>query len=206
MIKPNKLSIQSYMDIELTFDYIQKNSDTLIILLPGNSYGIEAPMLYYSFGIGLELGYDILAIEYAFQKVGKFYDASEVPFIIDDCRHAIDEAMTFYPYKNIIFVGKSFGTVVQSVLSEELVGVTIKHVFLTPVKKALPAMRLFESLVITGTDDPFFTSEDIATVSSLSHVTVKAYQDADHSMNTSSYKESLAILSDLADRIFEFMK
>ena len=55
-------------------------------------------------------------------------------------------------YEEIVFISKSFGTVVAGLLGEEL-GVKVRHIFLTPVKYTLPYLKPDQCRVIAGTKD-----------------------------------------------------
>lgn len=66
--------IISYWGVNLENEVISNKSDTLAVILPGIGYTADRPLLDYSKKLALELGYDVLQIEYGFQAARKILD------------------------------------------------------------------------------------------------------------------------------------
>lgn len=90
--------------------YLQPEATTLVVVLPGGGSTCMAPPLYYTTNLAVERGYDVLNIEY------------ESKYVMDkECSKLLrgDAARFLYQllsddgaqhYRNIVIVGKSFGT------------------------------------------------------------------------------------------------
>jgi hypothetical protein len=52
------------------------------------------------------------------------------------------------------------GTVVAGMISREIEGYEIEHIFLTPIKRTLEYMNEHKNLVVTGTRDSLFPKEN----------------------------------------------
>src|SRR5512145_879276 len=84
-------------------------SANLLVLLPGRGYTCNHPVLHYLRRAGIERGYDVLSIEYAFQVANRDLDADSLSSLPEDVMTA---AQTVLPrgYQRVWIAGKSLGT------------------------------------------------------------------------------------------------
>lgn len=135
--------------------------------MPGIGYTLDRPLLDYSKKLALELGYDVLSLEYGFQIARKNL------LVEKELKHLIDESICIFKsalkgnYTKIVFISKSIGTIVHTLLCDEISGYEVKHIYLTPIDNTLKVGIKEKSLVITGTDDSLINKESIEEIKEL---------------------------------------
>ena len=75
--------LKSSYDVYLESKVIENKSDILAVILPGIGYTLDRPILDYSKKLCLELGYDVLPIEYGFQAARKEFDKEKFQIVVD---------------------------------------------------------------------------------------------------------------------------
>lgn len=164
-------------------------------------------MLYYSYNVSLQLGYDVLAIDYGFQKVGEALKPEEVKYVISESKEAIKKCLDINPrYTKLIFIGKCTGTVIQSELIDEFRDYNQLNVFLTPMPRCIDSINKSNSLVIVGTNDGFFLTNHISLISNKENVQVTIIKDANHDLEADGYRKSIDILKLVTDEIYRFIR
>jgi hypothetical protein len=106
-MKVSYINTSSYWGLDFQNEYLQQSSDTLVILFPGNRYTINAPYMHYSYQVAKECGYDILSLEYGFQKANLEMAFSETLELINETTETVQKVLCRKDYKNIICIGKS---------------------------------------------------------------------------------------------------
>ena len=77
--------VKSYWGMNLKPLVIGKGSDTLAVILPGIGYTLDRVTLEYSSNLALQLGFDVLKIEYGFQVGrGEFHPDVEFNIIAEE--------------------------------------------------------------------------------------------------------------------------
>ncbi len=206
-MKAKSIEISSYWKNSLIQELIEQDSDTLVILLPGNQYTTMAPLLYYSYNMALQLKYDVLAMDYGFQKTGEKLHSEEVPYVIAECKEIIDRCLqSNQSYKQLIFIAKCTGTGILAELSAEYSKYEQYNVFLTPMVRSIDAINHSKSLVIVGTEDGYFKEEHIREISNKDNVTLKLLQGANHDLDTEDFENSIDMLKVAVKEIFNYIK
>ncbi len=184
------IEVESYAGTVLKQEFSKQNSSTLVILLPGIGYTIFGPLIYYSYSLAVELGYDVLTIEYGFQKTNQSFEQEHYSNIIDESKTAIDKALFSGNYNDIVFIGKSLGTgIMSNLLSYYQSILRITPIFIAPIKSAVDSIGLFKSLVIIGTNDSHF--DDIKNINGLDNVHMYIIHGADHDLEVDNFIESI---------------
>ena len=117
----NKI-IKSYWGVELSPRFIDAGSKKLCIILPGIGYCLDRSYLDYSKQLAKEIGYDVLEIEYGYQiNRSEFNIEKEFSIMVSESLEVIDNAIE-KEYEEILIIGKSIGTSVQSFLNKDLSG------------------------------------------------------------------------------------
>lgn len=148
------IEVDSYVGSTLRQEFSTQESKTLVVILPGGWYTIFGPILFYSYNVGIELGYDVLTVEYGFQKMNMRFEGVQMASIIKESKTAIDRALELGNYHNIVFIAKCLGTdVFTNIVEGYLTKYRIVPVLITPVKPAMNAITAFRCLVIIGTLD-----------------------------------------------------
>lgn len=166
-----------------------KDTKKLAVLLPGINYSTDRPLIDYSKRLVMELNYDALAIDYGFQVSRKqFNKEREVPIIIEESYEILVEALNCIDkkYSEILFIGKSIGTVVQVALEkrlkEELKNIKFTNIYLTPIEKTYQ-LGMSKALVICGTNDTWISKDTIDNIKNNKNIKLVIIEKANHSLN-----------------------
>jgi hypothetical protein len=109
-------------------------------------------------------------------------------------------------YDKIFFINKSFGTRVAGEISLIVGYEKVKNLYLTPLSDALPHIVETNSVVIVGSKDKYFSSEDIDVRKANSNITVKIFESVGHSLEfDTDYKESLRVLGEVTSYCESFI-
>jgi hypothetical protein len=205
--------VEKYIDIPSYWgtarnEYITLGNSKLAVILPGQRYTGKAPLLYYPLSIALESGYDALAVEYGFQRGAAEFvtDKDSLIHIVNETKEAINICLEEKRYSEILFIGKSLGTLVQAYLKNEFKDYLQRHVFLTPLPECISVIKQTDCMVAAGTNDRAFKSEHLAEISGLKNVTLITIEGADHSMEKGNFEEDLRILTEVCGSIYAFIK
>lgn len=175
--------IKSYWGMNLKPIIIGKGSDTLAVIMPGIGYTLDRVSLEYSSELCLELGYDVLKIEYGFQIGRREFNSEEEFNIIAEESVALLKSSLNKTYKRIVFIGKSIGTCVQNVLNNRVDNIDVVNIYLSPINKTVEMGMINNSLVIIGNEDPLITRENVNQISNLSGVKLIRIDGANHALN-----------------------
>ncbi|WAG63429.1 hypothetical protein LL037_13090 [Clostridium estertheticum] len=125
----------------------------MVVLFPGGNYSTDCPLLYYA-GLKFEYrGYEKVAISYG----DLLKQHTSLDECIDDVKSAVLMQLQAYDlskYDDIVFVSKSFGTVIAGWIEEKLC-IEVRHIYLTPIKETLPYIQNEKNIIIVvaGTKD-----------------------------------------------------
>lgn len=199
--------IKSYWGVELSPRFLDIKSNKLCIILPGIGYCLDRSYLDYSKQLAKELGYDVLEIEYGYQiNRSEFNVEKEFSIMVSESLEVIDNAIE-KDYEEILIIGKSIGTSVQSFLNKDLKErfKKIKNIYISPVNKTLNEFNIeANSLVITGDKDPLLSLEHRLNIESREDVESFIIENANHALDiegdvmstVDALKESLKIERD----------
>ena len=161
----------------------------LLIVFPGNHYGVDGPLLYYPCELLRDQGWDTLAVSYGFQTAGEGPFEQGLDVLLAECKSAAQAVLNVYQYPQLGLVGKSLGAAVvahlcanEPELSEARAG------YLTPALGTPFFDPLFldtsqSAFVAVGTADRFYSSEALEKLQSKKTFELTLVEDADHSMN-----------------------
>lgn len=176
-------TINSHWGVNLECKVINQKSTTLVVLLPGIGYTVDRPLMDYSKKLALESGYDVIPIEYGFQIARKTLKPQEEFKYIKKESMDILKSVLNKNYKKIIFISKSIGTIVHTLLCNEVNNYEVKNIYLTPVNETMKVGIKENSLVITGTSDPLINKEKIEEIRKIAGVNIIEVKNGDHSLN-----------------------
>ena len=135
----------------------------LAVICPGIGYTEDKPLLYHSRRIAESHGYEILTIKYSGlpkkvrgdrKKMEKSYTLA-----LEQTADALSELKT-EDYDEILFVGKSIGTVVAAAAAEKLVQADrIRFLLFTPLEQTF-SFHIHDAIVFTGDNDPWVGGKD----------------------------------------------
>lgn len=139
----------------------EAGSDKLLIILPGRGYTTEHPALYHLRAAALQLGYDVLSIEYGFQAARTEFEATQGSYLMDDVMGAVKQ-VNLSSYRRKAVAGKSLGTPLAAELARSLAEVEVRLLLLTPIGGAVQGLGDIHTLVIVGTADALYSAEEVA--------------------------------------------
>ena len=177
------MKLKSYWDVNLDGRFIDNNSSTLCIILPGIAYYLERPYLNYSKQLVDELNYDILEIEYGFQIARKKLNLpNEFKILLNETSELINMYLNI-KYKNILIIGKSIGTVLQTFLNKQLKSKNLTNIYISPIDKTVNLGIEENSLVITGTKDSLLSLDSRNKIKAIKNTTLINIEGAGHSLD-----------------------
>lgn len=189
---------------------MDKKKDKLAIYFPGIGYHKDKPLLYYSSRLLQTYGYQNLFVEYhdlpSKVKGDKemMKKAFEMAYI-----QAVGQLadVDFEAFTEIIFVGKSIGTVVAAKYAMESM-VDAKQVWYTPVEATFsfagnePDKRIISFL---GDADPWSDVDEDKRLAEELGIRLYSYPDCNHSLETGDALKNIEILQDVMNKTAEFI-
>ena len=133
-------------------------SDKLLIILPGRGYTTEHPVLYWLRSTALELGYDVLSIQYGFQVGQIDLTAENMPYVQDDVQQATKPILS-RGYSKICVAGKSMGTPLAVELAQGISEAQVSLLLLTPIGRAAQPLENIPVLAVIGTADVAYAAD-----------------------------------------------
>lgn len=180
----------------------------LAVLFPGIGYTCDRPLIYYTGKLALSYGYETVKVEYGGFESGikgnrekmqnAFYNAlSQAEEILKD--------VSWHEYGDIIFIGKSVGTIVSAAYMKKhnIIG---RNIVYTPLEDTF----LFadgRGIVFHGTNDPWTQNTD-AIKECCKKIDQRLYivEGANHSLETGDLLKDIDIIKDALISVEEFIK
>lgn len=164
----------------------------LAVFFPGIGYTVDKPLMHYSRRIARDLGYEVKLLPYAGfpDKVrgdgNKMRESYEIA--LNQAKEMLKD-VDFSSYDDILFIGKSVGTIVAATLAaESRFKNKIRLVLYTPLEETF-SFDFGTSVVFTGTADPWVGGIDskIMDICRERQISCEVFEDANHSLETSDY-------------------
>lgn len=134
----------------------------LAVIFPGIGYTADKPLLHYSRRIAADRGYEVLVVNYGGfpPKIKGDRKRMEESFEIAMWKAAeILSGTDLTSYDDILFIGKSIGTIVAAkIASGSPASDRIRLVLYTPLEDTF-AFSFGEAIAFTGADDPWVGKE-----------------------------------------------
>lgn len=154
--------------------------------------------MWYARKAAIEAGADVLALEYGYWVAHQTPDFdADTHRIVDEATTAIQQVLSQHAYTSLVFVSKSAGTCVAGQVARRIPDLPIRHLFLTPIRPAIPLMLEQGGALVVGGRDWALSQDEIAQLSQSLSVTV--FPGAKHSLEVNGdVAGSLHILSQIA--------
>ena len=157
----------------------------IAVLFPGIGYHCDKPLLYYSGKLAAARGYEVVKLSYTDmpQKVRGDRSKMEQAFYmgLDQARDQLKE-IDWTNYQEILFVGKSVGTIIASAYAQEK-KLIVKNVLFTPLKDTF-AFAGENAICFHGTEDPWAENADIEEGCRKRNIPLHLTDHANHSLET----------------------
>jgi dienelactone hydrolase len=213
MPEPTYLDLISASGKPLRHKYFQQGGDPrgLLVLLPGDNYGVDGPLLYYLGQISYERGWDTLALTYGYQSEAAPFSIEVISEMLQECGQSVRAALGERPYARIGLVGKSIGAAIVAVLCEtEPLLDHARAAYLTP-----PLGPLFDQVfkgtsqpayVALGNKDRFYSKEALDSLQDARTFSLTVVKDADHSLNVpGDLKRTMGIIERVVEETVAFI-
>ena len=183
-------------------------SKKLAVLFPGMGYTTDKPLLYYTGKLLVNAGYELKFIE--FRDFPKKV-AGDKDLLVKAAKIAVTQAseqldaLPLGDYDDIVFVGKSIGTIASSdyVNKHDL---NVRQIWYTPLEETFPA-KADSSKVIAfiGTNDPWSDLSSVKAKAAVLNIKLYLYEDCNHSLECSDVKKNIDILKDVISHLMHFL-
>ena len=179
----------------------------LAVLFPGIGYHCDKPLLYYSAKLARAAGYEVLPVPYSGFPEKVRGDGEKLRACLDlawDQAEAMLAGVKWHDWREILFVGKSIGTLVASryALERQL---AVKSVLLTPLVETFRFVR-GSAIAFHGTADPWADTGAIIAACRESGVPLFLTEGANHSLETGHVLRDLSTLRETLERIEAFIQ
>ncbi len=161
----------------------------LLVIFPGNHYGVDGPLLYYPGKLLGAEGWDTLAVSYGFQTtMGEPFEAGLEALVLE-CGAALAAALEGRQYPRVALVGKSMGAGIVAYLCghrPELA--SARAAYLNPPLGTPFFDPFFEqtrqpSYLVLGTLDRYYSAEALERLKGLRPFELALIDGADHSLD-----------------------
>ncbi len=180
--------------------HLKRESNKLALIFPGRGYTTQAPLLYYTARTLLNMGYNVLNINYNYGDTSDFNNSSkpeQMKWIITDTSAAYESARKKIDADVEILVGKFLGTIALSHLlnnyPETRQMKTIWHTPLILSEDVQDAIRTHSSrpLLVIGTRDPHYDASVLEDLLQTTDGVGKVIKDGNHGMEVPSGPQTL---------------
>ena len=168
----------------------------LAVFFPGIGYTVDKPLLHYSRRIADEAGYEIKLLPYAgFPEKVKGDRARMVESFYSALRQTEEmlAEVDLTAYKDVLFVGKSVGTIVAARIVEKS-GATdrIRLILYTPLDDTF-RFSFGKAIAFTGSNDPWVGGENsrIPELCRERQIPCTVIPEANHSLETSDLQKDI---------------
>ncbi len=193
MATTTTLTIQGYRGEPVPNRFLRPEGaiDHLAVLLPGFGYTLDMPLFYYAEDLLLERGWDVLRVEYAYNKHPEFQFLREQErerWLLADATAAWRAGLGQRTYERVVLIGKSLGTLAMGHLLTTTDHASIGAVWLTPLlgeKRLREQIRQYggPSLFVIGTADPHFDPVVLEEMQVATIGEAVVVRNADHGMD-----------------------
>ena len=178
----------------------------LAVLFPGIGYHCDKPLLYYAAKLAGAAGYEVLRINYAGFPEKVRGDGEKLRQCVEIAWEQACAALSqvnWAAYGDILFIGKSIGTLVASRYALEK-GLTARHVLLTPLTETFRFVT-GTALAFHGTADPWADTAEIVAAAGEKGVPIHLTEGANHSLETGDVPRDVRTLEETVVRMNAFM-
>ena len=182
------------------------NSEKLMVVFPGMGYHKDKPLLYYAWKLALEKGYDIQYVDYLeFFKGIKYFDAEmhEGALKAYERTKEILDRLDFSHYTRVVFVGKSFGTVMGAKYASER-NLRPRQIWYTPVMDTYE-YGVRDAIAFIGSKDPLSDVESMKAVAKEQGIALHVCEGGNHSLETGDVEHDLVTLQEVMKVTKEYL-
>ena len=181
----------------------------LAIFFPGIGYTIDKPLLHYSRRLAEKHSFEICLLPYSgFPKKvkgdkGKMQESYKIA--LQQAKEMLSD-IDFEDYDDILFVGKSIGTIVAAkIASKSSVRDRIRFIYYTPLEETF-SFPVQDAIVFTGSADPWVEAGRIPALCKECGIPCYVILDANHSLETADPLVDIQNLSEIMAETARFIR
>jgi phosphoglycolate phosphatase len=171
----------------------------LAVVFPGIGYTVDKPLLYFSRKIAAENGYEIKLLPYTGFPAKILGDREKMT---ESYRIALMQSrkmladVDFTVYNEILFIGKSIGTIVASAYAKQH-GLQVRSVLFTPLADTFQFLDAeSDAAAFHGTADPWANTDEISKMCEELQIPLYLTDRANHSLETGDVETDLNTLTE----------
>lgn len=172
----------------------------LAVFFPGIGYTMDRPLLHFSRRIAADLGYELRPLPYTGFPSGVRGDREKMKACFAIALAQAGEMLSdldLNAYGEIVFLGKSVGTLAAAALgAERPVRGRLRQVLFTPLEDTF-SFPLRDAIAFTGSDDPWVGGRDsrIPALCAERSIPCTVIPGGNHSLETGSWQKDLENLA-----------
>ena len=195
-------------------------SKKLAVFFPGIGYTVDKPLMYYSRKIAASAGYEIKLLPYTGFPEKILGDTNRMQESYAIALRQSEEMLAEFnlrEYDDLLFVGKSIGTIVAAELASRTLSSScpdtgrtnhsrIRFVLYTPLDATF-RFPIGEALVFTGSEDPWVGREKsrISSLCNEADIPCIVIAGGNHSLETGDLQKDISNLQMIMQRTGEFI-
>ena len=177
----------------------------LCVLFPGVGYTNLKPLLYYSGKIAIHEGYELLQITYSDLPSKIFGDEEKMKEAFSIALSQAESQLSqvkWEDYEDVVFVGKSIGTVIAAAVNASA---NVRYIYHTPLKETFSFAKSHSGIAFFGDADPWSELTDIRNEAERLDIPLHIYEGGNHSLETGEVRRDISILADVMDKVYDFI-
>ena len=181
-------------------------SDKIACLFPGIGYTCDKPLLYYSWKMLKGMGWEVVPVPYSGFPEKVKGDPEKMRLSAEMALEQAEEILrgiAWDRYDEILFVGKSVGTVVCGAYAERH-GISCRKVLFTPVEATF-SFPLGDAIAFHGTSDPWADTGVIRACCEKQGIPLYETEGANHSLETGDVDKDIRELRKVMKAVREFI-
>ena len=181
-------------------------STKIAVLFPGIGYTCDKPLLYYTGKLAVSLGYELLPVPYGHFPPKVKGDKAKMRQCFESAllqSREILKEVSWADYEDILFVGKSVGTIVAAAYASQM-GAKARFILFTPLEETF-SFALEKAVSFHGTKDPWADTEKIISLAEQQEIPLYLTEQANHSMETGDVLFDVKHLYDVMKTVEDFI-
>lgn len=178
----------------------------LAVLFPGIGYTCDKPLLYYAARLARASGYDVLPVAYGGFPKNVRGDIEKTQRCLELACAQAEERLSGVRWgscEDILFVGKSIGTVVAARYAHRR-RLSVQSVLFTPLVETFDEAR-GSAIAFHGTADPWADTAEIVSACKRRGIPLFLTENANHSLETGDVAADIAALADAMEKVRQFI-
>lgn len=217
MYTTETLDIRGYRDEPVPHTFFRQagEADHLALVFPGWGYTAHMPLLYYATEALLQVGADVLQLEYAHSRREDFKaapEAEQARWLFADVSAAYQVGLARHAYRQITLVGKSLGTLAMAhLLTQDTAPVPTQVIWFTPLLHDDDLTGAIEkwrrrSLFVIGAVDPYYDAARLSAMQAATNGETVVVGGANHSLEIpGDVLQSVHVLEHVMEAVQAFL-